>query len=187
MGWEVPGRTVKVTVVLRVPETVMTSGLLKGQRERDNRHKPGHRAGQQEAGTQSTRERVSSDRCTGSEHVVCHARTGTGRRAGGREDSPVTRQPSHPTPDRGAAWGCLRQQRTKDSERGCWGTRRLTGSQGPGVGGRPAPRGVAGDISNMPEGRTPLAFASRTGRERPWGEPSLLTSYQASALRLKRT
>lgn len=30
MGWEVPGRTVKVTVVLRVPETVlMTSGLLK--------------------------------------------------------------------------------------------------------------------------------------------------------------
>lgn len=32
MGWEVPGRTVKVTVVLRVPETVlMTSGLLKQQ------------------------------------------------------------------------------------------------------------------------------------------------------------
>lgn len=35
MGCEVPGRTVKVTVVLRVPETVlMTSGLLKWQQQR---------------------------------------------------------------------------------------------------------------------------------------------------------
>lgn len=36
MGWEVPGRTVKVTVVLRVPETVlMISGLLKQQGEKN--------------------------------------------------------------------------------------------------------------------------------------------------------
>lgn len=103
-----------MTVVLRVPETVLTtSGFLKQQQQRHH-HKPGRHVGHQDAGsqgreggTQTTPERLMADAPAMSDDLPCRVGWGRSRRRGAGVWAKHTTAPHSPEHGRAAGRVCL--------------------------------------------------------------------------------